>query len=250
MGDISNARLLEILKSHIEQTVEGAKKEIIDSVSNRIESKLAGLEERSAQIEKQLVTIDRRNRKNNLVIFGLKLAKDNLLQGTLNKLNSTLELSLSENDINNIYQKGNDCIIVEFISFLKKVSVLKNTKKLKGTKIVICNDLNREDRTQSKLLHENLKKARQEGQKAYIKNFTLYVNNQPYTPSDLQTAENLQLAGNTTPTTDNLQENVFSSLTQRLQEVRGDGAAAIGRDINKKNTDNRELRSLRNKNIK
>nr|CAH7759786.1 unnamed protein product [Callosobruchus chinensis] len=103
--------------------------------------KLQSLECKYKSLEECYTRLDRQIRKNNILIFGFTLPnKDNdLLANTLNQIKEYLTVEVTEGDINNIYKiKVNQswAIKLEFISYLKKQSVMKNTFKLKGTKIV------------------------------------------------------------------------------------------------------------------
>lgn len=208
MGDIPNTKLLEILTTHIDGKVAELKHNI-ESINCSLHASQKKIEENCRKIEQQLIYQDRKIRKNNIVIFGLQLPKETILRDTLIKLNLTLDLSLNEHDVNNIYYKGNKCLVVEFISFLKKLDVIKNTRKLKGSNIFISHDLSPDDRALNKVLYTHLKKARTNGHSAYIKNFKLYINDKAYTPEELSSLnpDNTSKSAPTSPSSS--QENLY-----------------------------------------
>ena len=96
-------------------------------------------------------------------------------------------------DLNNFDPLGKEdnCPFkVEFISYIKKATILKNSNKLKGTNIYITNDLAQKQREENKILRKHLYLAKQEGNNnCYIKRNKLHVNNEIYTPQDLENCE-------------------------------------------------------------
>lgn len=101
------------------------------------------------------IYIQRANRKNNIVIFGIQSDKDHLLKTNLVRLNVIFESSLTEKDINNIYlNRTKITIVVEYISFLKRQNIFKQLK-LKGTGVSIIHDLRIEDQKNNKILERS-----------------------------------------------------------------------------------------------
>ncbi|KAK9710717.1 hypothetical protein QE152_g25884 [Popillia japonica] len=101
---------------------------------------------------------------------------------------SHLNVDLSASDINDIYAIGKQTtkpIIVKFISYLKKKEVLKNVRQLKGTKIVVAEDLIYEDRQRNRILRKHLLAARSKLLNAFIKANKLYVNGEAFTADQL-----------------------------------------------------------------
>ncbi|KAG5875525.1 hypothetical protein JTB14_033891 [Gonioctena quinquepunctata] len=120
----------------------------------------------------------------------LEIDRDNLVEDTLTKINSFLRVKIIEADLNNIYTIGkseNLPFVLEFVSFLDKFLIFKNTKKLKGTGVSISNDLSKEDREDQKVLlnHLTTKSTRQEDPNAKIQGFELVVGENKYTAGDL-----------------------------------------------------------------
>lgn len=133
-------------------------------------------------------TLERKVKKNNLVIFGLKPDLKNFTKDTLAKINSMLEVDIVEEDLNNIYSIGKSVsppIVLELVSFLKKVHILKQVKKLKGTGISISNDLSKEDREEQKILSSHLKTAKEQYPNAKIRGHKLIIGKNIYTAEDL-----------------------------------------------------------------
>lgn len=186
MIQLTNEELLNKLETLIKATNKIS--EEIEAIKCSLTSRIDKVEEGCRKIENKITTIERRNRRNNIVIFGVRASADNLLKVTLDKLNGIFELQLSERDIDNVYIIGiKNTIIVEFVSYLKKLSVLQNCRKLKGTGISIADDLCPEDQKIRTELYGYLKRARANNLNAYVRGQKLYINNIPHTLEELQT---------------------------------------------------------------
>ncbi|KAG5878587.1 hypothetical protein JTB14_008961 [Gonioctena quinquepunctata] len=186
MDQITNQELLCKLETIIKKNTSEIKAEI-KSINDTLNQKLENLEKRYSKIEEKIVYIERENKKNNIVIFGITTDWENLLNTTLEQLNIIFGCELDERDINNIHPIGKkNTIIVEFILNLQKQKIFKHLYKLKGTGISITHDLRPEDRELNRNLVHHLKEARAKNQKAHIKNFKLFVNAVPYTIEELE----------------------------------------------------------------
>ncbi|KAG5877725.1 hypothetical protein JTB14_037175 [Gonioctena quinquepunctata] len=191
MDQITNQELLCKLETIIKKNTSEIKAEI-KSINDTLNQKLENLEKKYSKIEEKIVYIERENKKNNIVIFGITTDWENLLNTTLEQLNIIFGCKLDERDINNIHLIGKkNTIIVEFISNLQKQKIFKHLYKLKGTGISITHDLRPEDRELNRNLVHHLKEARAKNQKAHIKNFKLFVNAVPYTIEELENHDSL-----------------------------------------------------------
>lgn len=163
----------------------------IHSKINSYEEKIAKLENKNIQLEKTILQLQRRARKNNVVIFGITSTEPNLFEYTLKLLNESLELNILVTELNDIYRVGSkenpvQPVIVEFISFQRKSVVLRNAKKLKGKNIFINQDLCYEDRIINKILSKHLKEVRSKHIQAYIKGNKLIIGSETYTVEELE----------------------------------------------------------------
>lgn len=200
MHQLTNQELFNKLEQII-NTVSRELKEEIKSIKNNINQEIKNLERKLEEIDDRIAFIERGRRKNNIVIFGLKTDQENLLKTTLSQLNRIFGSHLQEKDINNLYIIGKkDTVVVEFISYLQKEKIFRQLFKLKGTGISISNDLRPEDRKLNKILVKHLKEARAKNQKAYIKNFKLYVNGTPYTIEQLENPSDVNICMEHEPT--------------------------------------------------
>lgn len=163
-------------------------KEISQQISS-LSSKLSKCNKKVEKLESRYLNLERSKRKNNIIIFGSQI-NDNLLDETLNLINSKLDLNVTISQINNIYQIGKQPekkgIVIEFISFLTKKLVFQNVKKLKGTGIAIANDLIAEDRENQKILLKHLRLKREENIEAKIKGNSLVIGDKHYSVHELE----------------------------------------------------------------
>lgn len=132
MNQITNEELYSKLETLINKNTSEIKAEI-KTINDTLSQKLQHLEEKCKKIEERIIHIERFNRKNNIVIFGILTNNENLLNTTLEQLNSIFDCNLTYSDINNIHRIGNkNTIVVEFISFLKKKKYSNNSTNWKG----------------------------------------------------------------------------------------------------------------------
>ncbi|KAG5885365.1 hypothetical protein JTB14_035168 [Gonioctena quinquepunctata] len=153
------------------------------------------LNEANKEIEKlrtHCTELERKSRKNNLVLFGIKTDEnDNLAEIATETLIKELKVNIKLDDVNNAYKLGKDAtspIVIEFVSFFKKLTIFQNKTKLRELNekgISITNDMSKEDREKQKILRKHLK----QNCVANIKGFTLYINNKPHSVEKLQILE-------------------------------------------------------------
>lgn len=144
-------------------------------------------------MESKCLFYERKLRKNNIVVFGLdNVNKSDLAEYTLEKLNKALDLNFKINDVNNVYKIGRSekpPVVVEFISYLKKIEIFKDIEKLrtlKGKGISVSNDLCKADRENQKILRKHLKIARSQNQQVRLKGNKLEIEGVLYTVEDLE----------------------------------------------------------------
>lgn len=182
--------------------IEKTAKEQTDKITNELNEKFLqvgnnvdSIKHDIGILQRKNLTLERNRRKNNIVVFGLTIAHADLVTTVISELRQRIGVELEERDINNIYYIGKNktnhrAIVVEFVSFLKKLTIFKNVSKLKGTGIAISNDLCREDRETNKVLVKHLKIAKQQQLQARIKGNKLEIDGELYTVEELEkTAE-------------------------------------------------------------
>lgn len=189
--ELTTRELYDLLKKAQDDQTEKLMKEIA-KYSEEHNNKLKNTQKSIENLQDKSLLLERKGRKNNIVIFGLQI-KDNILEETIKELNHHMELNIRENDINNIYvigkQENKKGILIEFISFLTKQKIFKNFYKLKNTKIVIVNDLCPEDQQKQKILTKHLVAARNKNKTAKIRGFKLEIDKKLYSIEELEGEE-------------------------------------------------------------
>ena len=91
----------------------------------------------NGKLKNRIELLEKKNRKNNVVIFGLSSFEGDIKDHITANLKSLLGIELNVDDFNNVYRVGGveGPIIVEFLSYLKKLEVFRHTAKLKGRRI-------------------------------------------------------------------------------------------------------------------
>lgn len=177
-----------IQRSNEEQTIK-ITTEIRKAVFE-VTKRVIKAEEKIEALTKRNISLERRIRKNNIVIFGLSYVGSDLAEFVIDQFNKLLKIVIKEEEINNIYKIGKKSesqpIVIEFVSYFNKLKVLKNTKLLKDTTVSIANDLCPEDREDLKVLVKHLKIAKANNIQAKIRGLRLVINGKEYTVEQLQ----------------------------------------------------------------
>lgn len=136
-ADITNKQLLDQMLQAINQVREEGKenkeelkreiqleKETIIRRLSEQDNKIDLLTKKCKDLEAHCKSLEKRSRKNNILVFGLQIPDGgNLLNNTVIELNNLLEVQIKDSDINNIYLLKSAKIApikIEFMSFLKK----------------------------------------------------------------------------------------------------------------------------------
>lgn len=211
MGDTDNAPNGEVLKllreiaaqnNEIKQDIKEIKRELVKHTETigELKNKINVLELENSEIKKELRITQRKIKKNNIIIFGLPDDEELDVKTQVKALAAnSLGVTLEEIEIDNVYRIGTKkvnkprAVIVELVRNIKKQEIFKNVTKLKGTGIIITNDLIPEEIEEKKVLVRHLKLAREKQYNATIKNNKLVVNGETYTCEDLKNidAENI-----------------------------------------------------------
>lgn len=182
----------EKCKNEIKEHIEHENIKLLGSLKEQKE-KISELENKYESLWKRTLDLERRSRKNNVIVFGLELnAQVNITSLVLDKLNNSLEINITERDLSDIFPLNNNSnppIKLEFVSHRTKDLIFKNVSKLKGTNIAIRHDMCYEDRLDNKVLVKHLKAAREKQFTAKIKGNKLIINGDPYSAIQLKEAE-------------------------------------------------------------
>ncbi|CAG9761797.1 unnamed protein product [Ceutorhynchus assimilis] len=183
---------LENIKSLLVENSNSVKSELVRKLDDIFQKHSKKNKKQYEELSEQCLKLERRVRKNNILIFGFTPeTSNNIYNETVEKLNSLLSLNLSLKEVNNIYRLGNkenSPIVVEFLSFIRKLDIFKDKEKLKNLKnlkISIANDLCPSDREEQKILLKHLRKNRDNNIECTIKGFKLQIGNNSYSAKDL-----------------------------------------------------------------
>lgn len=239
MGEITNNDLYKLI-----QTLNAKSDQIRDELLNvrkdlnreldRISNENQQLKAENKILEERLEKVEQKLKKYNIIVYGLEEADceeiDN--QTFLEVINKKLEIDCRLEDLRDIYRFGDSVpgkirpLFVEFINYKLKTAIIGQTKKLKGSKIFFAQDYTTQQYKKQKVLQQNLKKARDNNQKAVIKKNILYINGIGYTYEKL-----LQDTGNSST------EEIISPSKQQAENVQdkpSDGEIAADSDKNRK----------------
>lgn len=186
--------LFEKMKNEIQnQTIE-LKDSITNNIMERLDEKLQpiiienkNLKIKVENLEKEIETLKRGKKQNNLIIFGVnedERSTQELIQNIINIFKTDLDIQFQEHEINNIYRLGKEKssgkprpILFSFVSEWKKNEVMKKKKSLKN--VYVTEDYTKEVLEKRKTLQAQLKVEREKGNVAYLKFDKLVVKGKP-----------------------------------------------------------------------
>ncbi|CAG9814759.1 unnamed protein product [Phaedon cochleariae] len=174
----------QILKDSLTTQINDLK-ELVSKSAGKVKQ----LEQEIEYLKTENKKLERDSKANNILVFNSDYRGGNLLNYTLELLNTNLDLNLTDADVDNIYTIGNSeenkPIVLKFVRFITKLEVLKNSRKLKGKNLSIVEDLSKEERSERKILVNHLREARRNNKKAHIFRNKLYIDSKGFTYSEL-----------------------------------------------------------------
>ncbi|CAH1163295.1 unnamed protein product [Phaedon cochleariae] len=187
----------EEIKSQNNQLVHqfGELKVEFQNYKKEVEASIQGLQtdyeilkQENDVLKIKLNTTERKLKKFNLVIYGLKCGDDDISNDLIELFREKIGIECQERDFRDTYkisstQENNKepPILVEFVSNKLKTDILTNAKKLKGTGVYISVDYTSEDYKKKKFLISQQKLSRERGDTANIKGNTLVINGTTWT---------------------------------------------------------------------
>lgn len=143
--------IAEGLYKQFEKEFDTLKQEISDIKQEFEEFKKQSVEEKIS-MEKKLNRLEQYSRGKNLTIFGLKEEKgENIEKVILEIFTSKLGVKLTEQDIDRCRRIGKQFtdkprpVLLNLVNYKMKVNIYQLKKKLKGSRIIIKEDLTREN---------------------------------------------------------------------------------------------------------
>lgn len=132
----------------------------IEQVAHR----LLGVEKENEVLRNKIESLERNQRKNNIIVFGIERSENYINADYIIALiKDLLNIELVESDISDVYPLGksrNSPIKIEFTSYLRKLAILKNAKKLKDSRLSISQDFTERQRRENKILRKHMIKAK------------------------------------------------------------------------------------------
>jgi predicted RNase H-like nuclease (RuvC/YqgF family) len=171
-GFQENKKELEQLKNEIKELKKKEEewKEEKQQLNNRIEKM-------EYFMEKQ----ERKEKKNNIVIKGLKTNEEQIKEDIENFLKNELKVQVKVVDAFKVGQvEEKKAIIATIETYKQKTDIMVNKKNLKGKKIYIENDLTKKEREIQTKIIKIAKEENNAGNKTRIGYQKLIINNQEY----------------------------------------------------------------------
>lgn len=183
-------------KNELKNFMEASEVRILIRIEE-LNNRLKAVEKENKKLKEKLEKAEQSNKKNNLIVFGLKLlTQTNLITVVCSELNRLLDINLVVSDFNDIYVLGKSeaaPIKLELISYQHKILILQNAKKLKGTNIFISHDLTEAQREENRNLRETLKRLKENtSENCYIRKQKIYISNTPYTIDEIEQLEGIE----------------------------------------------------------
>lgn len=162
----NNSEELRQIKAEIKK-----KEEIWEKEKNQLEVRIVVLEDR---LEKQ----ERNKRRNNTIIKGIRIDKENIVAEIEKFVNNKLHTTAIAKKAYKMRNKDNlDMYMVEWENWEDKKKVMENKAKLRGQKIYIDNDLTIEEQKVQRELRSIAKEERNNGCKTKIGYRKITINN-------------------------------------------------------------------------
>lgn len=154
----SDKEFLQTLATNVSKIVVRSLQPLLDKQSEKIQelkNKVVHLEKQGERIDKRVETMERNNLRNCVRIWGIEESESEDIQSVvINLINSVLKIKCSNSDIVCLYRLGLDKksakkddnikprpVVLRFVNYERKLTVLKAVKNLKGTGISIKEEL-------------------------------------------------------------------------------------------------------------
>lgn len=162
LGEIKQLRKDQVqMKEKIEINNKEVKalREEIKMTNKKWEEKYKGVEERLLKLEKKLENIEKEKRKNNIVITGLEIKKEDTeaVKQVEKWMEQEMGITRKIKEVKNISQNKS---VVVMESFEAKLEVFKCKSRLRGKKLYIDSDLMPQERQIQKKIRIAAKKLR------------------------------------------------------------------------------------------
>ena len=168
------------------------------------EKKLQDLEDKVISLTSKQVSLERERdklqRKCNIIIGNLEESSNSTedREKVVEILQSKLNVEFSPLDMRRVGKKTEGkarIILVKFKTEQEKIQLLKKAPALKGSKLYLAEDLTIDERRERRIQVEEMKRARQEGKRAYIRfsDGKLVINGKVIPPQVEETCTNANI---------------------------------------------------------
>lgn len=191
-------KVVEVISSleFSQREIDDLKKEIMELKKEKEEDRkrISELVDQNKHLCDQVVSLERRcnsqedyNRRNNLRISGVQERGEETWEQTMNIVKPLLQnrLQLPELSIERAHRLGirqgetPRTIVVRFACFSDREAVMRNARKLKGTRVYINEDLCPASQELVKSQLPQLRQARSDGKIAFFRQAKLIIKNRP-----------------------------------------------------------------------
>ena len=131
---------------------------------------MSGLKKRVTELERKDVMRERKERRNNIIVSGMKLSPEKRKTGALKQEVQRLlkQKQVAEVNIESAFhlsqdEKGNSRIVATLRTFEEKMAVMKGKSGLAGTEIYVGDDLTEQDRRMQKEVRDKAREERGKG---------------------------------------------------------------------------------------
>lgn len=161
------------IKNELSETIRSAKEEIVTEVIDRIkkDNSIEGKNEKEMKesikdLEWRAEMLERKEKKNNIVITGVKFNHKNVKEEAKEWLNDKLKIEVK---IKEAWKLADEMSVLVLEDTEEKIKVFSNKKALKGTGIYINDDCTKKERKIQQEIKKQALEARKEGKKAIVK---------------------------------------------------------------------------------
>lgn len=186
---------------NLEQTCQNICSSLQNEIS-LIKRKYEEIEKENITLKEKLENIEKKYKNNNIILYGVEETEietqKNLVKTVRKIFDEILNVKTDISEINKIHRIGKirnkiRPILISFTTYLRKAEIFKTAYKFKGSTYSISPDLTIKEQQQRRELVNELKKAKNAGKTAYIKNNTLYVDGNKHTFKEVPTNEIIEI---------------------------------------------------------
>lgn len=228
---ITNEDLFNLIKSENQVL-----KTEIANVKNEIKSELdilkiknEYLEKENQELKRQILFLERRQKKYNVIVYGIEGDEQLTDNKTLAVLNEVLNIPCNNKDLRDIRRIGKKVagkprpVQIEVINYNLKKEILNKSKEkqaeLKENNIFFTSDYASEDYKERKLLSQFLKAAKEKKYKAKIENNKLVVDGKEYTCNQLKSNTSKILNNKANIETEEVYESLQKNLHENIEQI-------------------------------